>query len=460
MADPRRELPSVDRLLGSRHFAELLRESPRSRVTAAIRALQAELRARVLQGDTAAIEQNAEWYALAVRDRLEASARPTLRRVVNGTGVILHTNLGRAPLAADALAALSDAAAGYSNLEYDIETGSRGSRYDHCRALLAELTGFEDALVVNNNAAALVLALNTLARSREAIVSRGELVEIGGSFRIPEIMERSGARLHEVGATNRTHLADYEAAITNESAVILKVHQSNFRVSGFTAEVSPEALAKLARKRGLAFVFDLGSGLLMDLQPFGLPREPRPQDARAAGAELVVMSGDKLLGGPQAGIILGTLERIAALRRNPLCRALRVDKLTIAALEATLRLYLDPDLARVRVPVLRMLTLDAEVLHTRARALAARLQHAGVKADAVASSALVGGGAFPDVELPSAAVCIGASADASAIDGRLRRGQPPVIGRFITDRIAVDLRAVSESELGELERAIIDAFQT
>jgi L-seryl-tRNA(Ser) seleniumtransferase len=350
-------------------------------------------------------------------------------------------------------------ASGYCNLEYDIDTGSRGSRYDHCRALLAELTGFPDALVVNNNAGALVLALNTVAFEREAIVSRGELVEIGGSFRIPEIMERSGARLREVGATNRTHIGDYEAAITPDTAAILKVHRSNFRITGFTSEVDVPDLANLAQKHGLAFLLDLGSGLLIDLEPFGLPREPRPQDARAAGADLVVMSGDKLLGGPQAGIILGNPERIAALRRNPLCRALRVDKLTLAALEATLRLYLEPAGARTGIPVLRMLTIDPSILHARAEELANSLQRKGIRAEAVPSTALVGGGAFPDVRLPSAAVCLGDPADAGALDTRLRAGLPPVIGRFIEDRVAVDLRTVPETDLPELERAIVNASE-
>jgi L-seryl-tRNA(Ser) seleniumtransferase len=457
MNDPRREIPSVDRLLGTAPFAALLTVSPRKRVVAALRDLQRELRAQ-LQANPG-VQQNPQWYAEQVEARLAASDEARLRPVINATGVVLHTNLGRAPLAAEALAALNENAAGYSNLEYDLDTGGRGSRYDHCARLLSELTGCEDALVVNNNAAALVLALNTFAAGREAIVSRGELVEIGGSFRIPEIMERSGARLCEVGATNRTHLTDYREAVSSQTAAILKVHRSNFKITGFSSDVGIVELGALAHGSALPLLFDLGSGLLFDLERFGFPPEPRPQEALAAGADLVTMSGDKLLGGPQAGLLLGKREHIAALRRNPLCRALRVDKLTLAALEATLRLYRDPESARERIPVLQMLTADAATLRARAEALAARLRARGIAAEAVSTTSLVGGGAYPDFEMPSAALCLGVAEQASALDRNLRLSKPAIVGRIIQDRCALDLRTVDEGEEAVIERLVANVFE-
>lgn len=452
--DPRRRIPSIESLLSSTAFLELLHEHSRPRITTVLRQIQSEQRDPLSQPNP---DLDPMDYAALVRERLGSLETPSLIPVINCTGVVLHTNLGRAPLAAEAIAAVQSVAAGYSNLEYDVDTGERGSRYDHCRSLLIELTGADDAIVVNNNAAALVLVLNTLATGRDAIVSRGELVEIGGSFRVPEIMERSGARLCEIGATNRTHLADYRAAITGDTALLLKVHASNFRITGFTAEVGVAELAPQARAAGLPLVHDLGSGLLYDLRPYGFPHEPHPQDSLEQGADLVTMSGDKLLGGPQAGIILGRRDLIAALRRNPLCRAVRVDKLTLAALEATLLLYLNPDTARERIPVLRMLTADLASLRKRAQSLAEQLNGRDVLAEAVPTASLVGGGAFPELELPSAAVLVGSREVATSLEQRLRASRPAVIARILHQRVALDVRTIDAQEEEELLRLVSDA---
>ncbi|MGH3044396.1 MAG: L-seryl-tRNA(Sec) selenium transferase, partial [Gaiellaceae bacterium] len=328
--NPLRELPSVDELLGRDELAALAESHGRPLVLAAARSALERAREDVRAGFPAG-----DLVARTVSE-LETRLAPRLRRVLNATGVVVHTNLGRAPLAESALARVQEVGAGYSNLEYDVAAGARGSRQDHVAAVLRELTGAEAALVVNNNAAALVLALNTLARGRDAIISRGELVEIGGSFRVPEIMARAGTHMVEVGSTNRTHAEDYAAAIGERTAVILKVHPSNFRVTGFTADVEVPRLAELARAHDVPLLHDLGSGLLIEAAALGLPYEPTAARALREGASLVTMSGDKLLGGPQAGIVVGSASLIEQLRRNPLCRALRVDKLTLAALEATL----------------------------------------------------------------------------------------------------------------------------
>jgi L-seryl-tRNA(Ser) seleniumtransferase len=367
--------------------------------------------------------------------------------------VVLHTNLGRAPLAPAALAALAATAGGYSNLEYDLETGGRGSRYDHCVAQLRRLTGAEDALVVNNNAAALVLALNTLALGREAIISRGELVEIGGEFRVAEIMARSGARMVEVGATNRTHLRDFQAALSERTALFLKVHRSNFRVTGFVAEVAPDELARLAHEHGRPLLHDLGSGLLLSAETLGLPAEPTIAEALAQGADLVTASGDKLLGGPQAGILCGRSDLVAACRTNPLCRAFRVDKLTVAALSATLALYFDPAAARQAVPALRMLTLPGDVIDARARAAADALGARGIPAETVPATSQVGGGALPEAGLPSTALALRYPRGAATLERALRTGAPPVIARIQDERVLLDLRTVPDA----LDAALVDA---
>ena len=434
MADPRRSLPSVSTLLESPALRPLLERAPRSVVVDAVR--------RAIEGARAtpdARPSSDEQWAAAVSRSVDEATRPSLRPVLNGTGVVLHTNLGRAPLAAVAIEAIARVACGFSNLELDLDTGERGSRYVHCAALLRELTGAEDAIVVNNCAAALVLALDTLARGREAIVSRGELVEIGGSFRVPDIMAKSGARLVEVGTTNRTHLDDYRRAIGAETAVIVKVHRSNFAIEGFVAEASASELAALAAERHIPLIHDLGSGLLLSLADHGLTGEPTARDAMLAGATLVTMSGDKLAGGPQAGIILGSRDVIDALRTNPLARAFRVDKLTLAALEATLALYRDPPRALREIPALAQLTAPVEALRARSERVMRRLSKKD-RVGLVDTEASVGGGAFPTAKIPSVAIAL--SGSAAEIEARLRAGEPPLLARVADGRVLVDVRTI------------------
>jgi L-seryl-tRNA(Ser) seleniumtransferase len=427
----------------------LLEQHPRRVVVDAVRdSVEA---ARAAGGGDKTQQQWLDTISSAIRD----ASRPSLRRVINATGVILHTNLGRAPLPEAAIHAIQQVAEGFSNLEYDIATGQRGSRYSHCVGLLTQLTGAEDALVVNNCAAAMVLTLNALAQKKEVLVSRGELVEIGGSFRIPDIMARSGAKLVEVGTTNRTHDDDYRRAITPKTAAIVKVHRSNFAIEGFTADVSVERLVFIAAEHGLPVVHDLGSGLMLSLDAYGLTGEPTASTAIASGATLVLMSGDKLLGGPQAGIILGKEAVVAKLRKNPLTRALRVDKLTLSALEATLRIYLDPTRALRDIPVLSMLTESVEQIESRARAVTAALASHGIKAEVVPSQSSVGGGAFPTAEIASRAVAI--SGDVTAFEERLRLGEPAVIGRISEQRLLLDLRSVQPREDAALTTAVLRA---
>jgi L-seryl-tRNA(Ser) seleniumtransferase len=371
-----------------------------------------------------------------LRAELAAARRPALRRVVNATGVIAHTNLGRAPLALEALERVHEVARGYSNLEYDLEGGGRGSRQAHVAGILRRLTGAEAALVVNNNAAAVMLALAALAEGREVLVSRGELIEIGDGFRIPEVLSRSGARLVEVGTTNRTRASDYEEAISAETALLLRVHQSNFRVVGFTEQPRLHELAEVARRRGLPLVDDLGSGALVDVSD-----EPTARESLAAGADLVCFSGDKLLGGPQAGIVVGRGEFVERLRRHPLQRALRADKLTIAALEGTLGLYLD---APHRIPVLRMLRDDAEAVRRRAVRLASL-----VGGEVEETVARAGGGALPLADLPSYAC-----AAEEELAARLRAADPPVVAVVRDGRTLLDCRAIADDEVDEVARAI------
>jgi L-seryl-tRNA(Ser) seleniumtransferase len=435
----------VNALLEREPIRALLTQAPRSVVVDAVRSTIDSART---SGDDVPADDAA--WAAAISAAVKRAQQPSLRRVINATGVVLHTNLGRAPLAAAALAAVQRAAAGYSNLEYDVARGERGSRYSHCVSLLRELTGAEDALVVNNNAAAVVLALNTLALGKAVVVSRGELVEIGGSFRIPEIMERSGVRLAEVGTTNRTHLADYERALSADVAAVIKVHRSNFAMQGFVAEVSTRDLAALLAARGVPLVHDLGSGLVVSLESVGLTGEPTAADAIRDGATLVTMSGDKLLGGPQAGIIVGSRDVVTRLRENPLARALRVDKLTIAALEATLSLYRDAQHAMREIPALAMLGASASDVRVRATSLAKKIGKAASVVDADAS---VGGGAFPDARIPSAAIVI--SGNAESIAERLRMGEPAVIGRIADGTLLLDVRTVQPDE----EDALLDAVR-
>ena len=452
MTDPRRDLPSVNSLLDSEQVKSLLEAHPRRVVVDAVRNAVQEVR---LGGGIPPTEK--EWS-----DRISLAIKrdetPSLRRVFNATGVVLHTNLGRAPLAAVALDAIRDVSAGFSNLEYDLETGGRGSRYSHCADLLKRLTGAEDALVVNNCASALVLALSALAKKKEVLVSRGELVEIGGSFRIPDIMSSAGVRLVEVGTTNRTHDDDYRRAITPKTGAIVKIHRSNFSIEGFTSDVSVERLVFIAAEHGLPVIHDIGSGLMIPLDQFGLAGEPVAGAAVSEGATLVLMSGDKLLGGPQAGIILGKRDALAKLRKNPLARAMRVDKLTLSALEATLRLYLEPERARREIPVLAMLTTSVEDIMLRTAALCSALQEAGVEARVVAARSSPGGGAFPTAQIPSSAVALGSGSHATAVEGKLRGGRTPVIGRITDGELLLDLRSVMPRDDGALTAAVVEAL--
>ena len=436
MNDARRLLPSVGQLLDEPRIIALLEHAPRSAVVAAVRNAIASAR----RGRAPAPES----WPDEVRERLAVESGASLRPVINATGVVLHTNLGRAPLAAAAIEAVTRVASGYSTLEFDVHAGVRGSRHDHGRARLAELTGAADGFAVNNAAGALVLALNACAEGREVAVSRGELIEIGGSFRIPDILAKSGARLREIGTTNRTHLADYEAALRDGVAAFLVVHRSNFSQRGFVATPPPGEIVDLAHRAGIPVIHDVGAGLMVDLSSFGLEGEPLVPHAVATGADVVIFSGDKLLGGPQAGILVGTSEMLEACRRNPLARAFRADKMTLAALEATLALYAEPEQALDQVPVLRMLTTGAAQLRERAERVA-RLCPASLAAGVVPGASAVGGGAFPDATLPTMLVSLDPGAlgpDGFAL--RLRLGNPSVIARVSEGRVLLDPRTLTE----------------
>src|SRR4051794_3450162 len=419
-----RDLPSVD---------ELARAVGDPLAVDAARSVLARAREEIAAGG------EPEDLEERVRAELAAARAPQLRRVLNATGVIVHTNLGRAPLPEEALARVLEIGRGYSNLEYDLGRGARGSRQDHVLDILRRLTGAEAALVVNNNAAAVMLALAALAEGREVLVSRGELIEIGDGFRIPDVLTRSGARLVEVGTTNRTRVADYERAIGPETALLLRVHQSNFRVVGFTEAPPVKELARVAHAAGLPLVDDLGSGVLVER-----PGEPSAKESLAAGSDLVCFSGDKLLGGPQAGIVVGRAELVERLRRHPLQRALRADKLTLAALEGTLALYLD---APERIPVLRMLDEPVDVVHARAEKLAGLV--GGTVEETVAR---VGGGALPLAELPSFACAL-----EEQLAEPLRRGDPPVVGVVRDGKLLLDCKTLADAELDELAAAVAAA---
>lgn len=452
MSDARRLIPSLERLLESDAFAGILEAHPRGLVVQHLRTELDRVRRELNDGKGSVVDPGAlprdvedpQLYAVGVEERLRVSATPSLRSVINGTGVILHTNLGRAPLADSALDAMASVARGYANLEYDLEAGSRGSRYDHCTDLLRELTGAGGALVSNNGAAALVLALRTMAFGRAVLVSRGELVEIGGGFRIPEILESAGATLSEVGSTNRTRLEDYRAgAAKSDPALILKVHRSNFRITGFTEEASLGELVGLGAELGVPVVYDLGSGLLADPERLGLPREPGPAESLAVGADILAFSGDKLLGGPQAGILLGKAEWVDQMRKNPWCRAVRVDKTALAGLEATLQLYRDPETALREIPVLAMLSTSLEVLRERAETMAASISGAGVVAEVIETTSVVGGGTYPGVELESCGVRVDSKEEgADPLAARLRGACVPLVGRVEDGAFWIDLRTV------------------
>lgn len=452
--DPRRELPSVDRLLKADGAAPLRAAFGHEAVVEALREVLAEARARLSEGAPPPSEAALLEEAAA---RLARAFTPRPRPVINATGVILHTNLGRAPLSAAALEAIR-AAAAYSDLEFDLRTGERGERQAAVEDLLRRLTGAEAALVVNNNAAAVLLALTVLARGRGVLISRGQLIEIGGGFRIPEVMAQSGARLIEVGTTNRTHLRDYEEPLARgeDIALILRAHHSNFRMIGFVAEVPLAELVALGARYGVPVMDDLGSGALLDTTAFGLAHEPMVQESVTAGAAVVCFSGDKLLGGPQAGILVGRRESIDRMRRHPLMRALRPDKLTLAALSATLLHYLKGEATR-EIPVWRMIAAPLAGLEARARAWAARLQAEGIPAEVRPAQATVGGGSLPGETLPSAALVL-RPYDPEALAAALRRADPPVIARIQADAVWFDARTVLPDQDEDLLRGIRAAW--
>ncbi len=448
-----KQLPKIDELLLDLEKKGLLDRAPRPLVRETCRSTVERWRQKIMswkEGERGFPPPSSAGLAEEIILSIEGLHTYRLRQVINATGVILHTNLGRAPLAASALDRIIEVSRGYSNLEFDLEKGERGLRYDHVRDIICRLTGAEDALVVNNNAAAVLLVLNTLAQGGEAIVSRGELIEIGGEFRIPEVMERSGARLREVGATNRTRLKDYQLAINADTRLLMKVHTSNFRIIGFTEEVDLKALVALGREHGILVMNDLGSGCMIDLGLHNLQREPTVEDVVAAGVDVATFSGDKLLGGPQAGIIIGKGTILEKIRKNPLNRALRIDKLTLAALEATMIHYLNPERARKDLRVLKALTESLERVAARAKKLLRKLKRAdleGMRFFLKEGMSAAGGGSLPGQEIPTMLVVMTPLLmSAVRLEEKLRRLEIPIIARIAAADVLLDMRTVEEEE--------------
>lgn len=455
-----RSIPKIDDLLMHPIIEERLHLIPRDLVVAIIREVIQETREHILALDAAALESmtalNTEGLVLKIRDQIDEEAAFSLKRVINTTGVVLHTNLGRSLLPKSMMGHLSDVATGYSTLEFDIHNGKRGSRYSHVEKLLCRITGAEAALVVNNNAAAVLLALSTAANGKEVVVSRGELVEIGGAFRIPEVMKQSGACLIEVGATNKTHLRDYEQVIHEGTGAVLKVHTSNYRILGFTQEVESQALCELCHEKGVLVMEDIGSGSLIDLSKYGLTKEPTVIEALKAGMDVVMFSGDKMLGGPQAGILVGKKHWIEKMKKNQLTRALRVDKLTLSVLEATLKLYLDEETAIKEIPTLRMLTLSKQSIQKEAEALCQALsQISDLESGMIEGESEVGGGSLPLEKLPTWLVWVKPKkrSVSSAVEA-LRKLPVPVIVRVESDQILIDPRTLQAGELEEVASAL------
>jgi L-seryl-tRNA(Ser) seleniumtransferase len=457
-----RRLPAVDEILRQDEAQTWIEQFSRNGVTAEVRQVLEQYRRQILQTTEAAVLEtmplDLETILAQVHTQLTQNQAYRLQRVINATGVIIHTNLGRSLLAPEAIANLQSVAESYSNLEYDVQQGERGERYTHIEAYLRALTQAEAALVVNNNAAAVFLALQALAQGKEVIVSRGQLIEIGGSFRIPDIMRSSGAILREVGTTNKTHLRDYAQAITEQTALLLRVHTSNYRIVGFTTEVPLPQLVELAHAHHLPVMEDLGSGTLIDLQPYGMHDEPTVPEVVASGVDVVTFSGDKLLGGPQAGILVGKAAYINAIRRHPLHRAVRVDKFTVAALEATLKLYADAELAVRRIPTLTMLSMTPHTIARRLRRLRRRLPAAvqdAYRLRIIDGSSAVGGGALPLAPLPTKLLAMRPTfCSVGELERRLRHRQPAIIGRIAQDHYLFDLRTVQDREIPEIALAL------
>ena len=453
-----RSLPKVDEVLRQPAIAAL--DLPQSVITDLVRQRIDGLRRRVLDSDLQTLPSMEDLCA-EICTAAKAAAKPSLRPVINATGITLHTNLGRACLSEKAVQAAADAARRYSTLEYDVESGQRGSRYSHVEKLLCKITGAEAAMVVNNNAAAVLLILSALGKGGEVITSRGELVEIGGSFRIPEIMEQCGCSLREVGATNKTHLRDYERAICEDTRALLKVHTSNFRIMGFTESVSLQELVELGKQTGLPVIEDLGSGCFFDLETLGIHDEPTVMNSVKAGVDIISFSGDKLLGGPQAGIILCKEKWIKILKSHPLTRAMRVDKMTLAALEATLDTYLDPEKAQQEIPTIRMLAIDPALLKLRAEALYEKLTALGVTCQVIPEQDQVGGGSVPTQLLPTWAVAVDPqNVTVDGLEERLRKQSDiPIIGRIVKDRYLLDTRTLWEEDFDYIAQAVKEADQ-
>ena len=456
-----RRLPGVDRMLELAKTDAFFQDVPVSVVTKSTRMVIESLRTAILENSDDMNEQELSDVSVVERIRKSVSDAMSLNlfRTINATGVVVHTNLGRSLLADEAIANLQVIAGRYSNLEFDISAGKRGSRYRAVEDILCEITGAQAAMVVNNNAAAVLLCLDTLAKGKEVVVSRGELVEIGGSFRIPDVMAKTGAILKEVGTTNRTHLKDYALAIQESTGLLLKVHTSNYQVTGFTASVSLSDLVSLGKSRGVAVMEDLGSGTLVDFSRYGMQKEPTVQESVASGADVITFSGDKLLGGPQAGIILGTGAILDSIKQNPLTRALRIDKLTLAALESTIRLYRDPEKARQAIPTLRMLTLPMKEIQGSADRLCALLSEIvdlRLSLTQHALSSRAGGGSLPLLDIPT--VCVGMQIDGistHAVESFLRHHTPPVIGRIEADVFLMDVRTLQDDELPWIQTAVV-----
>ena len=445
--NPYRDLPSVDRLLAD----DRLRTAPSDLATVVAREALDAARAAIATGDAAPA------FDAIVRDitrRIELQLRPPLRTLINATGVIIHTNLGRAPLALEAIEAMAAVSAGYSNLEYDINSGARGSRHTILEPLLCRITGAEAAMAVNNNASAVLLALAAVAAGKEVVVSRGQLVEIGGGFRIPDVMRQSRAKLVEVGTTNRTRIADFEAAITPKTAAIMRVHPSNFKISGFTESPSIEDLARVARDRGVLLIDDVGSGCLLDVTAYGLVPEPMPQTSIAVGADLVMFSGDKLLGGPQGGLIVGRAAAVERLKRHPLARAVRMDKASIAGLAATLRIYLEGS-ATARIPVWRMIAMPHDALDARAVTIASTI---GVAAIVIDGRSMIGGGSLPEESLPTRLVALASSRGRNSTTLAARLRERSVIARVEDGRVLLDPRTIDPADDERVAQACAEAL--
>ena len=448
-----RKLPKVDDLLRSPDLEALRAEFPEQTITDGVRQVITDLRSDILSGTIDALPEKETIFA-RIAGQIRVNARPSMRTVINGTGIVLHTNLGRACLSEKAAAAASNAARRYSTLEYNVATGGRGLRYSHVEELICRLTGAESALVVNNNAAAVLLVLSSMTTGGQVPVSRGELVEIGGSFRVPDIMEACGAQLKEVGTTNKTHLSDYERAICPETKALMKVHTSNYRIVGFTEKPTLAEMVELGHKYGLPVIEDLGSGSLVNLEQFGLHDEPTVQDSIRAGVDVVSFSGDKLLGGPQAGIIIGKKQYVDKMKKHPLTRAMRVDKMTLAALESTLRSY--DNGTWQDIPTMAMLSVSSETLKEKAGILLDQLRQAGVPAQLVAVKGQVGGGSVPTQTIPSWAV--GLEGDVEALEEKLRLGENAIVGRIHDGRYLLDVRTLWPEDFALIVRAVKEAM--